>query len=92
MFLLPCFSYQGHEKALSLISEDEEAIMQVTSFSYSKFTAEEQLSDYEQRMREEGCTLDEYTEGDFTSHLNSEKKSYRRASGTWSLVITFYSL
>jgi len=77
-------SNMGHEKTISLISDDEETAYQTKTFSYSKFTIEQQLHKLEQRMRDEGYTLEEFTEGDFThSHFNtnSEKKLYRRMQG-----------
>ena len=77
------FSTIGREKALSLITEDEEMAMQTRSFSYSKFTIEQELQSLEQRMRDEGYTVDEITEGELTqSYFTSDRKTIRRASGT----------
>ena len=85
----------GHEKTISLISDDEETAYQTKTFSYSKFTIEQQLHKLEQRMRDEGYTLEEFTEGDFThSHFNtnSEKKLYRRMQGKMIYVNIFHCL
>ena len=72
----------GQDKTFSLISDDEETALQTRSFSYSKFTIEQQLTKLEQRMREEGYAVEEYTEGDFTqSYVNGDRKSFRKISG-----------
>ena len=74
----------GHEKTISLISDEEETAFQTKSFSYSKFTIEQQLQKLEKRMREEGYTVEEFTEGDFAhSYFNasSEKKLSKKFSG-----------
>ncbi len=60
------------ENATSLISEEDEF---TKSFIFSKFTSEQELQALEQRMRDEGCTVDELTEGDLT-----DRKTNRRSS------------
>lgn len=71
------------DKAFSLISEDEDPICHTKTFAYSKFTIEQQLQTIEQRMRDEGYTVEDYTEGDLTqSYVNNEKKSFKKSWGT----------
>ena len=64
--------------------------MQIKSFTFSKFTIEQELKTFEARMRDEGYTIDEFTEADLAqSMFASERKPNRRTSGDkcWPLIL-----